>query len=352
MTWEEEEPTLSPSSLSAIRLIALGFRAGLPLRTVLDTASSQYGTSGWSCALAQRTLLSETLSYVPPSVPPSFTFGTRRQARFVRVLLDEVDHTPGAELDETLVYAASSFCVRGTPALEPSGQVCVVFQVPKRGREDLRQVTLRVSELFSDIGHRVWEAAVVLHGHAMKGGGQVAKLLAGSVVLELGAGTGLSAVAYEELGVRRAVLTDFDEGVVSNLRGNVDVNVHERKRFVTAKLDVADKEGVREVADQEDVDAVVAADVTYDPGLMREVIATFESAVHDTHRVGLLLATSRNENSNRELDQELEESGMVVERVEEKVDMNCFDYLCGWDLTRVRLFKLSSKRDHGCRCTA
>lgn len=342
-------PALSPKQRAAVEFIARAFRAGLPIRRLLDAAQERHGTDGWATADAQRAVLAATLAYAPANAPPSFTFGARRSARFARLLLDEVDHARAADLHESLLHEAAAACASPTPAPREGAHVSVVLELPRAAPPAPEQpgtihAVLSVSELFSDLGMRVWEAALVLHAMAVAPASSLRADVRARRVLEIGSGTGLAAISLVEAGVEHAVLSDYTDDIVANLSRNVDQNIlkHKRPAIHVEKLDVFDQAHFRDVLTRHQIDTVLAADVSYDPGLMQAVVRAFRGAVLKGACVGYLFATKRNAGSDELLDRELASSSMRVEQVSDQCDVDPFEYLCGWDLSRVRVFRLSA----------
>ncbi|KAJ9667086.1 hypothetical protein H2201_002921 [Coniosporium apollinis] len=114
-------------------------------------------------------------------------------------------------------------------------------------------------------GLRTWEAALHLGSFLASNPESVA----GKNVLELGAGTGLlSILCAEGLGVKRAMATDGDEGVVDALKSNIFLNGLEGSRKIESSV-LRWGRTIRTTAFEEDFDddpydIVLGADITYD----------------------------------------------------------------------------------------
>lgn len=341
---------LSPSENLAVTHIVRAFRAGIPIRHFLDAAQAQYATAGWQKAVAQRAIISETLLYSPSPRPLSFSFGTRRMARFARLLLDEVDRTRDAEIDESLVNAAACSSQFQDPSEE--SRVHIVLDLPRtriyeKKHVETISVVLLVSVLFSDLGLRVWEAALVLHAHLTTPSSSLRADVCGRRVLELGSGTGLSASGLAEAGAEYILLTDYCDEVLANIAQNVDFNIMEDRRetICLKKLNVYNPQQVCKTVVEECIDTVLSADMTYDPELMQAVVRTMREVVLTAGCIGFLLCTTRSTESDKVLDKELEDSGLSVELVDEECGLGFFDYMSRWDFAKVRIFRLTQEME-------
>lgn len=289
--------TLSEDEEAAVRSLSLTFRSGGHMRQALDAVEEKYGDAGWRRAAAQNALLHATALYVPSGLPEQsgkqFTFGQARISNWIQLLMKQVDEVE--EVDEELICMAAECCAKEVDEKRESA-VWIVLELG--GRE----WALRVSQLFNEIGLRVWEAGCVLYERVIDGKSALGRDIHDSVVLEIGAGTGVCASAYERGEAKMAVLSDYDEKVVQNLRWNV-AQQQEQQRIVVEQLDVYNVPRVCRVADRYQVQCVVAADVTYEPTLARAVIQAYERVISGTERVGYLLQTVRSDEGCRQLDQ-------------------------------------------------
>lgn len=333
-----ERSTLSPAEHAAIRFLSLAFRAGRPLRLALDATLHTHGTLAWHTRATQAKLLEETVHYVPHECPAAFSFGERRVARFLRLLMHEVDESCRGEVDEGLIKVAEKYCTglrEGGGGEEEEDMefeqeiVSEVFEMPG-GRE----VVVRVSERFSDMGMRVWEAGLMMCGSLECG--RLKKEVCGKQVLELGAGTGITASGYVAAGVEMAMLTDVDEEAVENLRENVLGRKGEG--VICAKvLDMMEVGEVERVMRKIGIEVVVAADVSYSPLLVDAIVEVFGRVVA-MGGVGYLFVKERSEMSEG-VGGKLEASGVKVERVIE--GKGWFEYMVGWELGKVNVFRVT-----------
>lgn len=251
---------LNGDELSALRVLTLGFRGGAPLRSVFDTTESIHGSLAWARPAAQRAALEGTVLWRPPDAPPNFAWGSRRSARFLRLLLDEVDRVR-SDATEELVQAASNAAVnRRTTGDVPH----VVLRAPDGG-----DVVLCVGHS-PDIGLRLWEAGAAAF-LAILSAPLIRNDVAGCNVLEIGSGLGLSAYALARVGAIRGVLTDLSAPVLEVLRSNVrhisNTNTHSTQLRVS-RLNVCEASEVARACVRHSIDTILVADVTYDPSLV------------------------------------------------------------------------------------
>lgn len=265
--------TLSVEELTAARLVAEGFRGGAPLRAVLDATESLHGTVAWERAIAQRHLLAETVHWSPDrgaggsAEVPGFTFGTRRCARFCRLLLDEVERARAVP-DELLVTLAA----RAVGARAPPGEIPHLCVRAPDGCDVILRAGSGASGSGADIGLRLWEAGafvfLALRSPPLAGD------ITNRAVLELGSGLGLTVRALVDAGASRAVLTDASQVVLDALRTNVrrvaDEAPPPRTELRVARLNVCDASAVARLASAHGIETIIAADLTYDGALVRD----------------------------------------------------------------------------------
>lgn len=301
--WDEKQ--------NAVKFLAQCFCAGTPIRQALDATSEKYGTKAWDSVEAQRALFQMTFSFEEElqRTIDNFTFGTARCARFTRLLLDEIDHC-NVDVDETLATRAAELCVaHGSRDMNR----WVSLQIPgvgtqKNGCGD-DVIILRIADALSSIGLQIWEGGIWLAATLANSDANsddstrdknineiscqdICKSIQDKRVLEIGAGTGVAAVAIKRQGASKAWLTDIDT-VVENLAINIRVNAADDVVNVAA-LDVSDANHARCAADAWEIDTILAADMTYDDELAKAVITTIATILSGTKRMAWLIATKRN----------------------------------------------------------
>ena len=165
----------------------------------------------------------------------------------------------------------------------------------------------------------------------------------GGHVLELGAGTGVCAAGYAHAGVDYALLTDLEPRAVANMQCNIAAVRRPRAaRVETRVLDAREVGAVTRVARERAVDTVVAADVNYD----EEVAACMAEAVAAVVRGGggecggVVVVTERNEGGAARMRRRLQDGGVRVEEVECVDAGKGLEYLGGWELSRVRVYRV------------
>ncbi|CAN8072163.1 unnamed protein product [Agarophyton chilense] len=317
---------------AATRLFGRAFRAGMPLRQIFDQTQALFGDIAWKTPLAQKTLLHETVLYQSSLTQriPGFCFGHSRCARFFRLLMDEVDRCSKGEVDESFVELAAQHCL-----LQKSSQrnVHIVHYMP-----DGQEVVLAVSERFSDLGARVWEAGLRLCFQLFDARSALHQDVRGASVLELGAGTGLSGQAYVKAGAKHVLLTDYKQELIGRIKENLGNN-NVPDTVQATLLDANDLPRLRSVVDEFDVDVIVAADVTYDDDLIEIMVRAFSDSITGP-RVGYLLATDRNAKTTCLLRQELLKTGLTaVEVLFSVADSSCRP-LTSSNCNRVSTLKL------------
>lgn len=258
---------------SIAKLIADGFHAGLPLRPLIDAVEKRHGTQFWKSVDLQRELIGLVFD------EHLFFYGWRREQRLSRIILDETDRNCEGSVAEELYVATLDRCQAEDP--------CQKYAMMK-----LDGVTLRYSDAFSDIGMRLWDAGVALYEALRTPGNRLRRACAGNVVLEVGAGVGLSGTAYESAGVEKAILTELPGDVLDNLKHNVASAATSNVECMA--LDVYDTAATNEIVSNQNVKTVLAADVCYDPDLTRAVVrACLRLAKSGVH--SYMLATRRSD---------------------------------------------------------
>lgn len=329
------EPPETKEVRSATRYFGRSFRAGVSLRMAFDQTQELFGQAAWRTASAQNALLQETILYESDSTRsiPGFHFGHSRCARFLRLLMDEVDRVSEGNVDESLVEIAAEYCKRTD---YPERDVYIVLDMPNN-----EEKVLVVSELFSDLGARVWEAGLVLYSQLSQTQTPLQVEIKGATVLELGAGTGVTGSAYITAGAKRVLLTDYKESIVHRIQRNIKNN--RMSPSVEAKfLDANDLPRLRELIAEHNVDVVTAADVTYDDNLMKIMIRALAVAVEQV-RGGYLLATSRHQNTDSLLHDELKKSSMCFTEIPMRIADNSYEYILGTDFSTVKAFRLEHR---------
>lgn len=336
---------------AATRHLAASFRAGVPLRVALDRTEDRYGGAAWATPAAQSDLLNLTVLYGEhfKSRIPSFSFGQRRCRQFLRLVMDEIDRVPDGELDEEFVETAARYCQMGCSDHEE--KVNIVLEVPNRITETgiscmspRKELVFSVSEMFNNLGFRVWEAGLVLYYHIINRGSHVHRDVHGKRIMELGAGTGVCGSAYRDAGAKYALLTDYREDIVKNLKANIINNVADAEgRVDGALLDVEDIRHVMNLARDLEIDTILAADVTYDDSLAKNMVRAFEKGLQG-QRVGYLVVTMRSDNSMMFLEKLFIESCLDVEQMQVNRIDEFSESVLNWDFGRVRMYRMQGKR--------
>lgn len=123
---------MNPPGVS--QYVSVGFKAGVPARRLLDLACAIYGTAWVKDPTIQREIIMNSLDET------LFSYGHREQL-FLRMLIDELDQSPGSEMVEELALAA---CVRASAPREMLPYLLV----------HVGSSRLRVSTAFSNLGSK------------------------------------------------------------------------------------------------------------------------------------------------------------------------------------------------------
>jgi hypothetical protein len=258
---------------SPIEFIAAGFHSGCPLRPLLDKVYELHGSLGWSSVSAQRALVTACFD------APIFTYGVQRERRFLRLLFDEVDRCSRTDVSPELTEAA---LIRRISTVEEQPFAFI----------RLDGTSLRCSVQTSNVGMRLWEAGVALYDALTTPGTLIRSACEGKRVLEIGSGVGLLCTALRAAHVSGAILTELSGPVLSNLDYNVNLNRCED--FIACRpLDVEDTAAVRAVSSTWPADVVLAADVCYEPSLVRSMVQAFAELIGSSVRRGFMLVTRR-----------------------------------------------------------
>jgi predicted nicotinamide N-methyase len=263
----------TPEFPSPADFIATGFHGGCPLRQLLDRVYELHGSLGWSTMLAQRALVAACFD------APMFTYGVQRERRLLRLLFDEVDRCSGTDVAPELTEAA---VIRRISNAEEQPFALI----------RLDRTSLRCSVATSSIGMRLWEAGVALYDALKTPGNLIRSACEGKCVLEIGSGVGLLCTALRAAQVSGAILTELPGPVLSNLDYNVSLN--RCNDFIACRpLDVEDTAAVKAASANWPADVVLAADVCYEPSLVKSMVQAFAELIGSSMRRGFMLVTRR-----------------------------------------------------------
>lgn len=303
----------------AVHYICRGFRAALPVRRLLDLCHLHYKDHGWFKACVQEAVIAGTVHYQGKALG-EWSDDAAYDAKFLRLYLKEAEERLGAggELDEGLVMLAAECCRNGKGGRDDGcGRELMRWVEYEIGEG--RRGTFRVSNAVSDIGKRVWEAGLRMFDAMLMDGGRVWKDVKGKRILEIGSGCiGLIAFAAERIGVKKVVLTDLDDEV-DVLKGNLmrnGIEVGDILGETLTSVKVLDVESCEiDWSEFGDIETILAADVTYDPSLLRGVVRTCRNALDriDSCSTIHLFVTKRSDTIHHELMKELKCSFCVEE---------------------------------------
>lgn len=333
----------------ATSFLSTCFQAGVPIRQALNATQSRHGLLAWNTTQAQNALLHDTiiLGQYLQSVLQDFTFGALRCARFIRLLLDEIDHSC-SDIDEELALCAAASCTAVGTAHQPHRWLLLRLPCTGRadhaGRDDV--IAVCVADDFGKVGLRVWEAGLVMYAHIMRENTPLQIAVHGKRVLEVGSGTGISARALLQTGVQKAYLTDLPH-VMDNLQRNLSANGirHDGARDIiqTPSLDISDASDGLKCVNEWRIDTIIAADVTFDDALIVHLANFFHMVLNASKRVVYLFVTCRNERTDLLMWRQFTEKHQLnVEKVElTTCDWSSFDYLVQCDFTSVYALRIT-----------
>mmetsp|Transcript_18797 Transcript_18797/g.57117 ORF Transcript_18797/g.57117 Transcript_18797/m.57117 type:complete len:225 (+) Transcript_18797:211-885(+) len=160
----------------------------------------------------------------------------------------------GAFSENTYVYDLGSSALPGTGVAEPSA------------------TRLCIAEEFFELGHRVWDTCAIMCKYFEA----VPEAVAGKVVLEVGAGTGLLGLVVHRVGAERVLLTEYGrcvERMVENVQRNGALAA-DPSTISCCMLDWNDVELPPEVLALMP-DVVLAADITLFPSDVPKIESLF-----------------------------------------------------------------------------
>lgn len=279
---------ISSTSVATCEYLKAGFRSGVPARRLLDMAIDIFGVSALCTVETQARIVSTCFD------PEPFKFGHARERNFVRLLVDEIDHSHGGVLAEELAEAAVERCVVSSPLRE-----LVEIQ--------LGDSSIQVSNSMSDVALRLWDAGVALFDSLYAEGNYIRDACSGKCVVEIGSGVGLSGRALQDAGAKLAFLTDIpDPMIMNNLRHNIARNCN--PALVEGRpLDVTVPKCLQTACTSWGVNVVLGADLCFCPELTVSMVRAFAKILYETGSRGFLFTTVRQESTHRVLQDVLSE---------------------------------------------
>lgn len=339
-------------SEAPVTFLADAFNGGVPLRPAFDAVSARYGSAAWATEKSQRMLIDATLGYgdTLSRKIENFSFGATRSNRFIRLLLDKLDDC-GTALDETLVTRAAAmysqvpsqpFMTMQSHETQSDSLRWIALHVPPR--EKNHRVLLRVSDAFSELSMRVWDAGLCMYAHIVDPNSPIHADVSHARVLELGSGTGVCAYALKSACANHVLMTDLQHAL-DNLRVNVTTNCADDVVSVQS-LDFTDPQAVVDVVSNGRFQTILAADVSYDETLVRALAHTLQSVFLDgVVCTAYVFATKRNPKTYELLLTLLNHCPFSLEFVNIVPDSTgVFDYLVQFNFSSVSVLRLRPKR--------
>lgn len=156
-------------------------------------------------------------------------------------------------------------------------------------------------------GFRTWEAALYLSMYLADQGATF--ISQGCKVLELGAGTGIVSATlslkYQDT-IDKLYVTDGDAELIKQLNQNFQLNGIKRPRLIFEKL------WWNQDKVPNDIDCIVAADVTYDTTVIPDLCQCIAQCLGEQTNC-IISATIRNEQTTKHFEQELQGLGLHCE---------------------------------------
>ncbi|POM77220.1 Serine hydroxymethyltransferase, mitochondrial precursor, partial [Phytophthora palmivora] len=183
-------------------------------------------------------------------------------------------------------------------------------------REYLVSTWLRIGNSGKGTGLTTWDGSVVLAKYLEH---QRRSDIAGSRVVELGAGTGLVGISAALLGARQVILTDLDY-VVDNLARNAAETMKlaaSTGRPVESDVSTRVLDWFNPPTDLGNIDLLLASDVVWVEELIPPLVATFDTMLrHSNVKTRILMSyQKRSIMSDRLLFSELERHNLIKTRI-------------------------------------
>eukprot|EP00698_Gefionella_okellyi_P011965 TRINITY_DN3194_c0_g1_i2.p1 TRINITY_DN3194_c0_g1~~TRINITY_DN3194_c0_g1_i2.p1 ORF type:complete len:277 (+),score=45.51 TRINITY_DN3194_c0_g1_i2:211-1041(+) len=182
-------------------------------------------------------------------------------------------------------------------------------------------ITVQVAAQFNQVGLAMWDAGFFLTEFILGS----AELFRDRVCLELGTGVGLTGPAFAAVAPRYAVLTDYAESVLQNLRHNLEINSLSPVSFSELQQ-TGPASSCRLAVEQLDwehcddavlgslcADIIVAADCVYDLDLTVALVRVLDRLLRmRSGAVAYVASTLRNPPTYEAFRRLLNECGLVV----------------------------------------
>jgi predicted nicotinamide N-methyase len=338
-----------------IRDLLIDYREMRPLPALLPKYKSYKNVNtdpiDWTDVDVQERVYNEVISHpLCKDFPPSRSY----TAKFIKMYLDQVD-AQRKELYEDLF----SLYMELTKEPEAPNQAChrayYVNNTWDPNKDPKIGVTIRLTQNWNSVGMTTWPAGFYLAEVIAAN----KNLFDGKVVLELGAGVGITGILLKWMTqTRSTILTDYTREILNNMYYNMQINEIEATELSQAKPE--DFNNGKLFVDEFDwstfemtklpvsVDVIIAADVVYDEDLTVSLVATLNKLLRSKDNNGktpfaLIAQTPRRPQSKEHFIKSLEELQLDWEDVTkstEKRNLFDFDYS---NNSEVTLFKIKAK---------
>lgn len=235
----------------------------------------------------------------------------------LKKLIDIFENEKDMEINESY-YEYLMEWLQSKP-LKPTDTDIITYTFDNRSEIKIRESPNLISGL-GTTGLRTWEASLYLSNYLMD------KQLDGDIV-ELGCGTGIVSISIlkNSLFKSRLYITDGDSQLVERVKDNIEMNGVTR----------TDNYEIRKLWWGEDylpdnVRTLVAADVTYDSGIIPELIQVInEGMSQGSVQTAIIAATKRNEDTLKVWEQWLDmgkQDGIWTWTIEVSTSISPIDY--------------------------
>ncbi|XP_073351360.1 protein-lysine N-methyltransferase EEF2KMT isoform X2 [Pagrus major] len=177
-----------------------------------------------------------------------------------------------------------------------------------------------------------WEAALYLAEWAL----DHQQVFTGRTVLELGSGVGLTGVTIcRSCSPNRFMFSDCHSSVLQKLRSNVKLNGLTEPTVSVEEMDwtAATEEQIKQIGP----DAVIAADVVYDPEVVGSLVKLLSKILNCSSAEVFICSTIRNQETYSGFKQQLETAG-ISHRVMTGAVSHVFPYNRGSSIELIQLY--------------
>ncbi|DBA02854.1 TPA: hypothetical protein N0F65_006644 [Lagenidium giganteum] len=320
------------------------YRAMLPVKQIMKYLETEIGDN-WTSWDFQQSLVDRVLrDSIVDKFPPHKSY----VYRFIKTVTDTLEATNHEVCDdlmgELMVFVLQSKLAQD--AISDEDMHHVSFTVPRPSPAETTVVTCRVATVFNEVGLKIWEAGWFLADYIVA----FPEQFRGRVVLELGAGVGLTGLVLAKCRAHpaRVVLSDYAPLVMQNLRYNIELNASDLDCPVDAvTLDWEKWEPEEDGDASMRPDILLAGDCVYDvaafPALMTVLHAFLgnDAGEEGTRREAIFATTVRNKKTFQCFLDQLHQHRIEYDDITESARQRMHQSICiGATEQDIRLCKL------------